>query len=179
MIKSRSKEKQPWCQFSWTVPSPRGLHSLLDTSLDPSQLAALEFVLGQRELAVVQGPPGTGKTTPLVEVVRQAVAAGQKVLVCAPSNVAVDNLLDLLDRRGVKVVRLGDSRKTAARLRHLVAMPNKSLPSSMEEKEEGVKRVEEAEVVLGTLTSCIPHPGSLLVRSKAVFAMTVHTGEVT
>jgi AAA domain len=33
-----------------------------------------------------------------VEVICQAVAAGDKVLVCAPSNVAVDNLLERLVR---------------------------------------------------------------------------------
>ena len=42
---------------------------------------------------------GTGKTTTVVEVICQAVAAGDKVLVCAPSNVAVDNLLERLVRQ--------------------------------------------------------------------------------
>lgn len=41
--------------------------------------------------------PGTGKTTTLVELVRQAVCEhGYKVLVTAPSNVAVDNVLSRL-----------------------------------------------------------------------------------
>ncbi len=41
---------------------------------------------------------GTGKTTTVVEIICQAVAAGEKVLVCAPSNIAVDNLLERLVR---------------------------------------------------------------------------------
>ena len=41
---------------------------------------------------------GTGKTTTLVELVRQSVKAGQKVLVTAPSNIAVDNMLERLGR---------------------------------------------------------------------------------
>ena len=61
----------------------------------------------QRELAVIHGPPGTGKTTTVVEYITQEVAAGRKVLCCAPSNVAVDNLLDKLSRGIKKVVRLG------------------------------------------------------------------------
>ena len=43
---------------------------------------------------------GTGKTTTIVEVIRQSVKAGEKVLVCAPSNVAVDNLLEKLGESG-------------------------------------------------------------------------------
>jgi len=75
--------------------------------LDPGQRNAVQFCLQQRELAVVHGPPGTGKTTTVVEVIRQTVKTGGKVLVCAPSNVAVDNLVERLAKEKVKVVRLG------------------------------------------------------------------------
>ena len=46
-----------------------------------------------QDVALVHGPPGTGKTTVIVEFIKQAVAAGLRVLACAPSNVAVDNML--------------------------------------------------------------------------------------
>ncbi|XP_070687490.1 DNA-binding protein SMUBP-2 isoform X2 [Pempheris klunzingeri] len=61
----------------------------------------------QRELAVIHGPPGTGKTTTVVEIILQAVKQGQKVLCCAPSNVAVDNLVERLAQCKAKVLRLG------------------------------------------------------------------------
>ncbi len=48
------------------------------------------------DVALVHGPPGTGKTTVIVEFIKQAVAAGLRVLACAPSNVAVDNILSRL-----------------------------------------------------------------------------------
>src|SRR5262249_41461794 len=48
----------------------------------------------------IHGPPGTGKTTAVVELIRQAVRRGDKVLVCAPSNLAVDNLLERLIAHG-------------------------------------------------------------------------------
>ena len=99
----------------------------LNSDLDPGQRNAVQFCLQQRELAVVHGPPGTGKTTTVVEVIQQVshqsskvtikmltlncysqtVKTGGKVLVCAPSNVAVDNLVERLAREKVKVVRLG------------------------------------------------------------------------
>ncbi|XP_061138538.1 DNA-binding protein SMUBP-2 isoform X1 [Syngnathus typhle] len=78
-----------------------------NSNLDDSQREAVTFALSQRELAVIHGPPGTGKTTTVVEVILQAVKQGQKVLCCAPSNVAVDNLVERLARCKAKVLRLG------------------------------------------------------------------------
>uniref|UniRef100_A0A8C4EVK9 DNA-binding protein SMUBP-2 n=1 Tax=Dicentrarchus labrax TaxID=13489 RepID=A0A8C4EVK9_DICLA len=78
-----------------------------NSNLDDSQREAVSFALSQRELAVIHGPPGTGKTTTVVEIILQAVKQGQKVLCCAPSNVAVDNLVERLARCKAKVLRLG------------------------------------------------------------------------
>ncbi|XP_037538873.1 DNA-binding protein SMUBP-2 [Nematolebias whitei] len=80
---------------------------LFNSDLDDSQREAVTFALSQRELAVIHGPPGTGKTTTVVEIILQAVKRGQKVLCCAPSNVAVDNLVERLARCKAKVLRLG------------------------------------------------------------------------
>lgn len=79
----------------------------LDRGLDESQRAAVAHALGAEHVALIHGPPGTGKTTAVVELIRQAVARGERVLACAPSNVAVDNLAARLARAGVRIVRLG------------------------------------------------------------------------
>ncbi|XP_039924065.1 DNA-binding protein SMUBP-2 [Hirundo rustica] len=78
-----------------------------NASLDESQREAVSFSLAQRELAIIHGPPGTGKTTTLVEVILQAVQQGLKVLCCAPSNVAVDNLVERLAGGRARLLRLG------------------------------------------------------------------------
>ncbi|XP_027552125.1 DNA-binding protein SMUBP-2 [Neopelma chrysocephalum] len=78
-----------------------------NTSLDESQREAVSFSLAQRELAIIHGPPGTGKTTTLVEIILQAVQQGLKVLCCAPSNVAVDNLVERLAGSKARILRLG------------------------------------------------------------------------
>lgn len=75
--------------------------------LNPSQQAAVQFALSASDLAIIHGPPGTGKTTTVVELIRQAVRQGQRVLACAPSNTAVDNLLERLVAADVHAVRLG------------------------------------------------------------------------
>jgi superfamily I DNA and/or RNA helicase len=78
-----------------------------DGILNPSQIEAVQFALAAEDVAIIHGPPGTGKTTTVVELIRQAVSRGQKVLACAPSNLAVDNLLERLVRAGEKAIRLG------------------------------------------------------------------------
>jgi predicted DNA helicase len=68
-------------------------------------------------VAVIHGPPGTGKTTTVAELIRQAVARGDKVLACAASNHAVDNLLEKLLRLGERPVRLGHPARVVPELR--------------------------------------------------------------
>ena len=40
----------------------------------------------------------------MVEMILQSVRAGEKVLVCAPSNIAVDNLLERLGRKTISAI---------------------------------------------------------------------------
>ncbi len=74
---------------------------------NPSQRDAISFALSAEDVAIIHGPPGTGKTTTVVELIRQAVLQGKKVLACAPSNAAVDNLLERLAKLELRVVRVG------------------------------------------------------------------------
>ena len=85
----------------------RSARTPLDSSLNEPQREAVDFALRAEDVALIHGPPGTGKTRTLVEIVRQAVLRGEKVLATAASNTAVDNLADRLVAGGVAVVRLG------------------------------------------------------------------------
>ncbi|CEG77561.1 hypothetical protein RMATCC62417_12286 [Rhizopus microsporus] len=79
-----------------------------DETLNGSQKEAVRFALGSNEIALVHGPPGTGKTYTLVEIIRQLVVnQGQRVLVCGPSNISVDNLVERLAQHRLQVVRVG------------------------------------------------------------------------
>jgi ATP-dependent RNA/DNA helicase IGHMBP2 len=89
----------------------------LDASLNASQQDAIRFALSANDVAILHGPPGTGKTTAVVELIRQAVRRGQKVLACAPSNLAVDNLLERLLAGGERAVRLGHPARVLPALR--------------------------------------------------------------
>ncbi len=91
--------------------------TMLDASLNDSQQAAVRFAISARDVAIVHGPPGTGKTTTVVEIIRQLTQAGQKVLACAPSNMAVDNLFDRLLATNENAVRLGHPARVTESLR--------------------------------------------------------------
>jgi superfamily I DNA and/or RNA helicase len=88
-------------------PLPPTSWEVLDTALDDRQRAAVDGALRSGDIALIWGPPGTGKTRTLVEVIRQRVARGERVVCAAPSNTAVDNLGIRLAEAGVRAIRLG------------------------------------------------------------------------
>ena len=89
----------------------------LDGSLNEVQRDAVQFALSARDVGLIHGPPGTGKTRAAVEVIRQAVRRGRRVLACAPSNLAVDNLFERLLGFGERAVRLGHPARVLPELR--------------------------------------------------------------
>lgn len=92
-------------------------HSASGSSLNAPQREAVALALAAKDVAIVHGPPGTGKTTAVVELIRQAVARGDKVLACAPSNLAVDNVLEKLLAAGARPVRIGHPARIVPELR--------------------------------------------------------------
>lgn len=94
----------------------------LDATVNATQQQAIAHALAAQEVAIIHGPPGTGKTTAVVELIRQAVQRGEKVLACAPSNLAVDNIFERLLAApelasGANVVRIGHPARVLPALR--------------------------------------------------------------
>ncbi len=92
--------------------------TFFNPSLNEFQQEAVKRAVFADDVALVHGPPGTGKTTVLVEIIRQHVSRGERVLATAPSNIAVDNILEKLLLTGLRVVRLGHPARTLESLRH-------------------------------------------------------------
>ncbi len=132
----------------------------LDPGLNESQRAAVHFALSARDLAILHGPPGTGKTTTVVELVRRAVRRGQRVLVCAPSNLGVDNVLEKLLAWGENAVRLGHPARVLPALReHTLDL----LVERHAEARAARKLVKEAFALFrqaGKWTRARPEPGA-------------------
>lgn len=93
-------EKEPTFIPSSNIESISGLNQ--------SQSEAVDLALRANEVAIIHGPPGTGKTTTLVEVIKRCAKRSRPVLVCAPSNAAVDVLTDRCAEAGLDVVRIGN-----------------------------------------------------------------------
>ena len=87
------------------------------SGLDDSQREAIRHALAADDVAVIHGPPGTGKTTAVVELIRQAIRRGERVLACAPSNLAVDNILERLLAAGERPIRIGHPARVLPELR--------------------------------------------------------------
>ncbi|ODO06211.1 hypothetical protein L198_01443 [Cryptococcus wingfieldii CBS 7118] len=88
--------------------------------LNRTQLRAIGMMLSQ-SLSLVQGPPGTGKTRVIVETIKllkQHFQVPHPILVCAHTNVAVDNLLTGLDKAGLRVVRVGTEDRVPGDMKH-------------------------------------------------------------
>lgn len=73
--------------------------------LNSSQKLAVQAALS-RTLTLIQGPPGTGKTRTSACIVKSLVEQGHKVMVVAPSNIAVDQLSLEISKLNVKILRV-------------------------------------------------------------------------
>jgi hypothetical protein len=137
------------------VPSSRGSMSLVpQEALNQDQIAAIAQCLEPGAVfRLIQGPPGTGKTSTLVGLLTALVAApsgnaaGARVLVCAPSNAAVDELA-LRVSRGLavqgrtdkylpNVVRIGSKRQMRREVWDAVGLEQQVLRRLVELEGEG------------------------------------------
>lgn len=88
-------------------------------TLNPSQRAAAELVLGATEIGLLHGPPGTGKTETLVAVLSALKELGEKPWALADSNAAVDHLALRSAAAGLDVVRIGVSARITSAVQPL------------------------------------------------------------
>lgn len=101
--------------------------------LNESQQQAVKAILQNEDITIVHGPPGTGKTTTLIEAIVQLVKNGEKVLVSAPSNTAVDNIAKGLLQQNIRLLRVGNTSKTDEAI--FAHTPEGRLANSKQQKE--------------------------------------------
>ena len=130
------------------------------------QNRAVNLAVNAEDCALIHGPPGTGKTYTIARLIRALVARGDRVLLTAFTNRAVDNALEALRAQGfediqrvgtttgvredmldVRLEKAGDPQELAGSLRNapVVAATTASCGSRvMREQEFDVAVVDEA-----------------------------------
>ncbi|PWU21776.1 MAG: heavy metal resistance protein CzcA [Verrucomicrobia bacterium] len=79
--------------------------------------------LATPDFGILDGPPGSGKTTTLCELILQCLKRGERVLLCASTHVAVDNVLERVTDPATKggenliAVRIGDRRNLSDKVK--------------------------------------------------------------
>ncbi|TGL23510.1 RNA helicase [Leptospira bourretii] len=71
----------------------------------------LERIFQIADYGMIFGPPGTGKTTLLMQAVEKIKEKKQSVLTLCPTNFACDYIVELALKKGIRVIRLGNSTK--------------------------------------------------------------------
>jgi DNA replication ATP-dependent helicase Dna2 len=135
-----------------------------------AQDEAVRKAVTAADVALVHGPPGTGKTYTIGQAVRAMVARGERVLLSAFTNRAVDNALEALEEQGfTDFVRVG----TESGIR------GDMLEYRLEtrgEPEACAKRLADAQVVAATTATC----GSRVMREQSFDAALVdEAGQLT
>ena len=105
------------CQYDYRPKKPTTASlkemKFFNNHLNDSQKYAIKFAM-DNPVSIIHGPPGTGKTYTLVEIVQQLYHAdpNSKTLICGPSNISVDTILERLSSQtdiisGNKLLRIG------------------------------------------------------------------------
>ncbi|KAJ2765770.1 ATP-dependent RNA helicase, partial [Coemansia nantahalensis] len=130
---------------------PKRFHAPGLPELNASQVDAIRMTL-RSPLSLIQGPPGTGKTvTTATLVYHLAKATTGTILVCAPSNVAVDQLTEKVHLTGLRVVRISarNREELESRISHLElhtqALMNDTIPE--------LQRLHRLKTTVGELSS--------------------------
>jgi hypothetical protein len=148
----------------------------------------VNIALNTPDFAFLEGPPGSGKTTAICELILQLIAQDKRVLLCASTHVAVDNVIERLmakdspHREQVIPVRIGDKsnlsdsvkdyqfeefcRTEKKRLVKFLSQQNpqsdaqKYLLQAIQNKDETLTNMilESANVVCGTTIGILQHP---------------------
>jgi len=123
---------------------------------NPAQNEAVKLAVGAEDCALVHGPPGTGKTYTLARLVRALVERGDRVLLSAFTNRAVDNAVEALVDQGFEdVVRVGTESGVRADLARFRL-------ERAGDPDERAAELREAPVVAATTASC----GSRVMREQ-------------
>ncbi|NIC00535.1 ATP-dependent helicase [Halobacterium sp. R2-5] len=129
-------------------------HTVIENN--DAQNEAVSKALNAEDFALVHGPPGTGKTYTIATLIREFVDRGDRVLLSAFTNRAVDNALEALREQGHEdIVRVGTSTGVREDMQDL-RLNQSGDPA------ECARALQTADVVAATTATC----GSRVMREQ-------------
>ena len=143
----------------------RSLQGVLPSNLNAPGIAILNDVQRRavsevllRPLSLIQGPPGTGKTTTTATIVYHLVNMFKRqILVCAPSNIAVDELASRIHKTGLKVVARSreDAMSSNPEVEHLTLheMVNRRIAAGAQNDHASLRELIALRKETGTLSN--------------------------
>ncbi|WP_424018727.1 AAA domain-containing protein [Halorientalis pallida] len=135
-----------------------------------AQNEAVSLAVRAEDVALIHGPPGTGKTYTLARTVRALAARGERVLLTAFTNRAVDNAIEALEEQGFEdVVRVGTETGVRPDMQ-AYRLPDSGDPQAL------AGQLRDASVVAATTASC----GSTVMREQSFeVALVDEAGQLT
>ncbi|HET7324117.1 MAG TPA: AAA domain-containing protein, partial [Halococcus sp.] len=135
-----------------------------------AQNRAVRLAVGAEDCALIHGPPGTGKTYTIARIVRALTERGERVLLSAFTNRAVDNALSALTEQGFcDFVRVGTEHGVREDMQEY-RLKTSGNP------EKRAAELQEAPVVAATTASC----GSRVMREQSFdVALVDEAGQLT
>lgn len=133
--------------------------SLLST-LNPSQQTAILHALASPEISLIHGPPGTGKTHTLIALIQLLLQQNQRILVCGPSNLSVDNLVERLSHAQKEP---GAIKTPFLRLGH----PARLLPAVLDHSLDVLSRHSSAAEILSSVRSELDAKTSSIAKTRS------------
>ncbi len=113
-----------------------------------SQNAAVDLAVRAEDCALIHGPPGTGKTYTIARTIRALCERGDRVLLAAFTNRAVDNALEALRDQGFEdIVRVGTETGVRADMQD-VRLQTRGDP------DERAAELRNASVIAATTATC-------------------------
>ncbi len=147
MLKGEPRRKD--ILFGRTEPEFEPLGATFIDNND-AQDEAVRKAVGARDCALIHGPPGTGKTYTIARAICEMVDRGERVLLSAFTNRAVDNALEALLEEGIDpevVVRVGSESGVRPDMQSL-RLERSGDPETV------VDALESARVVAATTATC-------------------------
>jgi superfamily I DNA and/or RNA helicase len=111
--------------------------------------------LSTPDFSLLEGPPGSGKTTAILELILQLIKQNKRILLCASTHVAIDNVLERLKEEkrmdGILPLRIGDVNQVADSVKEF------SIDLYRNNKYKQLM-IESANLVCGTTVGILKHP---------------------